>query len=69
MTDLSLSSLFSGFLSGDDATSLLVAALAIAIMMGLVMAVSAGYFRIILITTAMSHKTLVPVFYAGMQQL
>jgi vacuolar-type H+-ATPase subunit C/Vma6 len=48
MTDLSLSSLFSGFLSGDDATSLLVAALAIAIMMGLVMAVSAGYFRIIL---------------------
>ena len=48
MTDFSLSSIFSGLLSGDDATALLVAALAIAIMIGLVMAVSAGYFRIIL---------------------
>lgn len=48
MTDLTLSSVFSGLLSGGDATALLVAGLAIAIMIGLVMAVSAGYFRIIM---------------------
>ncbi|WFN35553.1 V-type ATPase subunit [Methanogenium sp. S4BF] len=48
MTDLSLSTVFSGLLSGDDATALLVAALAISILIGLMLAVSAGYFRIIL---------------------
>ena len=48
MTDLSLSSVFSGLLSGDGATAILVAALAISILIGLMLAVSAGYFRIIL---------------------
>jgi hypothetical protein len=48
MTNLSLSSLFSDLLSGDGATALLVAALAIAILIGLMLAASAGYFRIIL---------------------
>ncbi|WP_062398300.1 hypothetical protein [Methanogenium cariaci] len=49
MTNLSLSSLFSDLLSGGDgATALLVAALAIAILIGLMLAASAGYFRIIL---------------------
>ena len=48
MTDLSLSSLFSGLLSGEDTTALLVAALAISILVALMLAASAGYFRIIL---------------------
>ncbi|KAF1078821.1 V-type ATP synthase subunit C [Methanogenium sp. MK-MG] len=48
MTDISLSSIFSGLLSGDGATALLVAALAISILIGLMLAASAGYFRIIL---------------------
>ncbi|WAI01660.1 V-type ATPase subunit [Methanogenium organophilum] len=48
MTDFSLSPIFSGLLSGDGGTALLVAALAIAILMGLVLAASAGYFRVIL---------------------
>ncbi len=48
MTDLSLASVFSGLLSGDDATALLAAALAISILVALMLAASAGYYRIIL---------------------
>ncbi|MDE4907617.1 V-type ATPase subunit [Methanogenium marinum] len=48
MTDLSLSSIFSDLLSGEGATTLLVAALSISILVGLMLAASAGYFRIIL---------------------
>lgn len=48
MTDLSPSSVFSNLLSGDGGTALLVAAIAIAILVGLMLAASAGYFRIIL---------------------
>jgi len=48
MTDLSLATVFSGLLSGEDATALLVAALVISILVALMLSASAGYFRIIL---------------------
>ena len=48
MTDLSLTELFSGFLAGDGGTALVVVAIAVVILTALMLAASAGYFRIIL---------------------
>ena len=48
MTELSLTEIFSGLLTGDGGTALVVVAIAVVILIALMLAASAGYFRIIL---------------------
>lgn len=48
MTELSLADIFSGLLTGEGGTALVVVAIAVVILMALMLAASAGYFRIIL---------------------